>query len=97
MKIAIPNGSPVYIRYKDHVLLRSNMNSVKDHTERETMGWLAKEAGDWVYIHHDVPIKRPRRSRGSGKGMLLKRSSILEIRLMYKKGERVEAGSTVHH
>jgi len=97
MNMAIPKGSAVYIRYRDHVLLNDAMNAVEDHAERETMGWLAKEVGDWVYIHHDVPIECPSYSSESGKGMLLRRSCILEIRLMYKKGERVEAASTVHH
>jgi len=84
MTQAIAEGSPVYILYTDDV----------DHSERETLGWLAIEWGGWVYIHHDKPIEYPGSSNESGKGMLLRSESIIEKRII-NKGELIEAGSSI--
>jgi hypothetical protein len=37
---AVPAGSIVYVRYKDHVLYRNQPSAVEDAAERETVGWL---------------------------------------------------------
>ena len=38
MDKAIPKGSAVYIRYKDHILFRNTAKPIADAAERETLG-----------------------------------------------------------
>ncbi len=46
MDVALPKGSAVYIRYLDQGLNQT----LSDVTERETMGWLAQEIGQYINI-----------------------------------------------
>jgi len=94
---AIPKGSAVYIRYRDHVLYRNTPEALENAAERETIGWLTQEVGDFVCIQHDRNIEGFQYSSGSASGIVLRKSCILEIRVVCEKGERMKAASTVHH
>jgi len=82
MTQAIPKGSIVYIRYKDHVLFRNVTQPLKDAPERETVGWLTQETGDLLCIQHDRTIESIKYSSGSASGLVLLKSCVLEIRAL---------------
>ncbi|MGB9777995.1 MAG: hypothetical protein ACPLW8_01200 [Candidatus Bathyarchaeales archaeon] len=82
MDRAIPQGSAVYIRYKDHVLFRNTPKPIKDAAERETLGWLAQETDELLCIEHDRTAENPHSSSGTASGLLLLKSCILEIRTL---------------
>ena len=81
MTQAIPQGSVVYVRYKDHVLFR-NTKPLKDAAERETVGWLTQETGDLLCVQYDRTVENPHCSSGTASGLLLLKSCILEIRAL---------------
>jgi hypothetical protein len=81
MDVAIPEGSAVYIRYLDPGL----NETLSDVTERETMGWLAQEIGQYINIQNDRTIENIQYSNGSGSGILIPKNSILEIHLIVKR------------
>lgn len=78
----IPNGSIVYIRYKDHVLFRNTAKPVKDADERETVGWLTHENKERICVEHDRTIESLQHASGRGSGLVLLKSCILEIRAL---------------
>ncbi len=94
---AIPKGSAVYIRYREHIPFGNHIKTIKVAAERETIGWLTQEIGDYVCIQHDRTIEKLQYSSGSASGIVLRKSCILEIHAVCEEGERVEAGSPVHH
>jgi len=77
---AIPLGSVVYIRYLDHVLFKNTPEAVKVAAERETIGWLTHENGKLLCIENDRTLNELPYSSGSGSGLVLLKSCILEIR-----------------
>jgi hypothetical protein len=77
---AIPKGSAVYIRYKDHVLFKNVAKPVEDAAERETLGWLTQETDELLCIQHDRTAENPHCSSGTASGLILLKSCILEIR-----------------
>jgi hypothetical protein len=79
---AIPKGSAVYIRYKDHVLFKNVAKPVEDAAERETLGWLTQETDELLCIQHDRTAENPHCSSGTASGLLLLKSCILEIRML---------------
>jgi len=79
MSQAIPKGSVVYIRYKDHVLFRNTPQPIEDAAERETVGWLTQENGELLCIQHDRTVESPNYSSGTASGLVLLKSCILEI------------------
>jgi len=79
---AIPKGSAVYIRYKDHVLFRNTPKPIKDAAERETVGWLTQETSELLCIQNDRTVESPHHSSGTASGMVLLKSCILEIRAL---------------
>jgi hypothetical protein len=81
MDVAIPKGSAVYIRYLD----QCPNQTLSDVTERETMGWLAQEIGQYINIQNDRTIENIQYSNGSGSGILIPKNSILEIHLIVKR------------
>lgn len=81
MDVAIPKGSAVYIRYLD----QGPNQTLSDVAERETMGWLAQEIGPYVNIQYDRTIESIQYSNGSGSGILIPKTSILEIHLVVKR------------
>jgi hypothetical protein len=94
MTITIPAlGSAVYVLY----LESGPSMTLLDVAERETLGWLNDETGKDIYIQHIRTVDSLQNSHGSASGIILRKSCILEIRAIYEKGERVEAGSNVHH
>ncbi len=78
MTQAIPQGSVVYVRYKDHVLFR-NTKPIKDAAERETVGWLTQENIELLCIQHDRTIESLNYSSGTASGLVLMKACILEI------------------
>lgn len=82
MRQAIPKGSAVYIRYKDHVLFKNVAKPIEDPAERETLGWLTQETDELLCIQHDRTAENPHRSSGTASGLLLLKSCILEIRML---------------
>jgi len=82
MDQAIPHGSVVYVRYKDHVLFRNTPQPVEGAAERETVGWLTQETDELLCIQHDRTVENPHHSSGTASGLLLLKSCILEIRML---------------
>jgi hypothetical protein len=74
-------GSVVYVRYWDHVLYRNTPIPVEEPAERETIGWLTKDEKGFVRIENDRTLDKLPYSSGSGSGLVLLRSCIIEIRL----------------
>jgi len=97
MDEAIPKGSAVYIRYREHIPFSNTIETVKVAAERETIRWLTQEIGKYICIQHDRTIESFQYSNGSASGIILRKSYILKIRAIHEKGERVKTGSTVHH
>jgi len=79
MAEAIPFGSVVYVRYKDHVLYRNQPSPVEDAVERETIGWLTKQNNELILIEHDRTYPYEKLPTGSGSGLIILKSCILEI------------------
>lgn len=79
---AIPHGSPVYIRYRDHVLYRNTPEALDQPAERETLGWLTQENRQLVCIQHDRTKENLPIAAGSASGLVLLKSCILEIRVL---------------
>ena len=76
----IPLDSVVYVRYKDHVLYRNIPNPIEEAVERETVGWLARENGEIILVEHDRTPQCLQLPRGSGSGVIILKSCILELR-----------------
>ena len=95
---AIPLGSAVYIRYRDHVLYRNTPEALENAAERETMGWLTQENKELICIQHDRTNESLQYASGTASGLILLKSCILEIRALdiCENGERVKAAHTVH-
>lgn len=109
---AIPLGSAVYIRYRDHVLYRNTPEALENAAERETIGWLTQENKELLCIQHDRTIESLQYAGGTASGLVLLKSHILEIRALplqklsscplisendiCENGERVKAAHTVH-
>lgn len=73
-------SSAVYIRYKDHVLFKNIQQPIADAMERETVGWLTKQDTEIVLIEHDRTIPNAQIPSGSGSGLIILKSCIIEIR-----------------
>jgi hypothetical protein len=73
-------GSPVYVRYKDHVLFKNVQQPVEEAVERETVGWLAKQTDEIMLIEHDRIIPNPRITSGKSSGVIVLKSCVLEMR-----------------
>src|SRR3989337_3364717 len=81
MTQAIPPGSVVYVRYKDHVLFR-NTKPIKDAAERETVGWLTQETNELLCVQHDRTVESLNYSSGTASGLVLLKSCVLKIRVL---------------
>jgi len=80
MDKAIPKGSAVYVRYKDHVLFKNTFKPIADVAERETLGWLTQETNELLCIQNDRTVESLQHSSGTASGLILLKSCILEIR-----------------
>jgi hypothetical protein len=85
LDIAIPKGSVVYVRYLDHVLYRNTPKHVKEPAERETLGWLIDKSDEVLCIGSDRTIDELPYSSGSGSGLVLLKSCIIEVRSPLQK------------
>ena len=83
MNVAIPKGSAVYVRYLDQGLSQT----LSDVFERETIGRLAHEIGQYINVQNDRPIESIQLPNGSGSGILIPKNSILEIHLVKRESE----------
>jgi hypothetical protein len=81
MDKAIPKKILVYIRYLDHVLFKNTQKPIETAAERETIGWLAHENDQLICLENDRTIEKLPYSNGSGSGLVLLKSCILEIRV----------------
>jgi hypothetical protein len=72
-------GSPVYVRYKDHILFKNVWQPVADAVERETIGWLSKQTDEIILIAHDRTLPDPRITMGKSSGVIILKSCIIEI------------------
>ena len=79
---AIPKGSAVYIRYRDHVLFRNTPEALENVAERETIGWLTQENRELVCIQHDRTTENLEYACGTASGLVLLKSCIIEIRAL---------------
>ena len=77
-----PTGSVAYVRYLDHVLYKNTPQPIKKAAERETIGWLTHENGKLLHIEHDRTLDTLPYSSGSGSGLVLLKSCIIEIRAL---------------
>ena len=73
-------GSPVYVRYKDHVLFKNISQPIAQAVERETIGWLTKQTAEIMLIEHDRATPDKRLPCGQGSGVIILKSCILEMR-----------------
>jgi hypothetical protein len=80
MDKAIQEKPLVYIRYLDHVLFKNTPKPIENAAERETIGWLAHENDELICLKNDRTIDELPYSSGSGSGLVLLKSCILEIR-----------------
>jgi hypothetical protein len=85
---AIPMGSVVYVRYK---------KKEDDSVVRETIGWLTKKVGGYVYIEHDRTVESFLTSSESGNGIIVHDSCILKKQVICIKGEKSETGKAIRH
>ncbi|WNZ30063.1 MAG: hypothetical protein IAX21_04210 [Candidatus Bathyarchaeota archaeon] len=74
-------GSVVYVRYWDHVLYKNTPKPIEEPAERETIGWLTKDEKGLVCVETDRTLDKLPYSSGSGSGLVLLKSCIIEIRL----------------
>lgn len=73
-------GSPVYIRYKDHVLFKNILQPMEEAMERETIGWLSKENNEIILLEHDRTMPNAELCSGQSNGLIILKSCIIEIR-----------------
>jgi hypothetical protein len=75
-------GSPIYVRYKDHVLFKNIKQPIAEAIERETVGWLTRQTHDIMLIEHDRTIPNPQIPSGQCNGIIILKSCIIEIRML---------------
>ena len=80
MDEAIRKKILIYIRYLDHVLYKNTPKVLEKAAERETIGWLAHENDELICLENDRTLDELPYSNGSGSGLVLLKSCILEIR-----------------
>jgi hypothetical protein len=78
--MASPVGTPVYVRYKDHVLFKNIKQPIAEAIERETIGWLTKQNEEIMLIEHDRTIPNAQIPSGQGSGLVILKSCVLEMR-----------------
>jgi hypothetical protein len=71
--------SPVYIRYKDHVLFKNIQQPMEEPMQRETIGWLSKENSEIILIEHDRSMPNAELCSGQSNGLIILKSCIIEI------------------
>ncbi len=78
--LAFSLGSPVYIRYKDHVLFKNIQHPMEEAMQRETIGWLSKENSEIILVEHDRTMSNSELCSGQSNGLIILKSCIIEIR-----------------
>ena len=73
-------GSPVYDRYKDHVLFKNIKQPIDEAVERETIGWLSKENSEIILVEHDRTMPNVKLCTVKSSGVIILKNCILEIR-----------------
>jgi len=72
-------GSPVYVRYKDHVLFKNLEQPLEKAIERETIGWLSKENNEIILVEHDRTRSNAELGSGQITGLIILKVCIIEI------------------
>ena len=73
-------GSPVYVRYKDHVLFKNIQQPMEEAIQRETIGWLSRENSEIILVEHDRTMPNAELCSGQSNGLIILKSCIIEIR-----------------
>ncbi len=91
-------GTPVYVRYKDHVLFKNIEQPIEEAIERETIGWLSKQTDEIMLIEHDRTIPNEQIPSGQGSGVIIMKSCIIEIcKLQLQKNQKLILNSPNTH
>jgi hypothetical protein len=94
-------STPVYIRYRDHVLFRNKQSNHVQPAIRECVGWIGKESSEAILIIWDrcvLPLEGNRAQPESG--LCILKTDVLRIkeipfqyRFMPLHGDRLLSGS----
>jgi len=80
LAMASPEGSLVYVRYKDHVLYKNIQQPIAEAVERETIGWLSKQTDEIMLIEHDRTVASAQFVGGQGNGVIILKNCIIKMR-----------------
>ena len=69
-------GSPVYVRYKDHVLFKNLEQPLEEAVERETIGWLSKETSRIILVEHNRTTPNLQPCNGQSIGLVTLKNCI---------------------
>ena len=76
-------GSPVYVRYRDHVLFKDmDPEAFSAPFIRETIGWLEGENDNSIQVvwERSAGANTPEKAKQKATGLVIMKSSILEMR-----------------
>jgi hypothetical protein len=68
-------GSPVYLRYKDHELLKLQQ-PIEEAVESETIGWLSKETSGIILVEHNRTTPDLQPCNGQSTGLIIHKNCI---------------------
>jgi hypothetical protein len=69
-------GSPVYLRFKDHELLKKLQQPLEEAVERETIGWLSKETSGIILVEHDRTTRDLKSCNGQSTRLIILKNCI---------------------
>jgi hypothetical protein len=69
-------GSLIYLRYKDHELLKKLQQPLEEAVERETIGWLSKETSGIILVKHDRTTPDFNSCNGQSTGLIILKNCI---------------------
>lgn len=71
----------IYVRYLDHLLFKNCNHSLLNPAQRETVGFLAKQTNEAVYVLWDRAVEKLQDEKAcSESGLIILRTYIKEIR-----------------
>ncbi|MGO8806531.1 MAG: hypothetical protein ACLQO7_08005 [Candidatus Bathyarchaeia archaeon] len=69
-------GSPVYERYKDHVLFKNLEQPLEESVERETIGCLSKATSRIILVEHNRTTTNLQPCKGQSTGLITLKNCI---------------------
>jgi hypothetical protein len=69
-------GSPIYLRYKDHELLKKLQQPLEEAAERETISWLSKETSGIILVEHDRTTPDLQSCNGQNTGLIILKNCV---------------------